>query len=686
MTTRPQLRPELVIVEQAYRGERTYIVKDPETHRYFRFKPLELLVMQHFDGEHTPQEIADALAAEGLPFKASAVAAFAQKLRTMGLLVRSLKEQSVLVLERQRAERHRRVRGTHYQGSLLRMRWSLTDPDQLFDRWIPRLRFFFTPTFVVLSLALFAMYFVVLGATWPAVPHGVMALYDASTYSLQFILVFWGTAMATIAVHELGHGLTCKHFGGEVHEMGAMLIYFQPAFYCNVNDAWTFPGRRERLWVTAAGSWIQMVIAALAAIVWLVVEPETLVSQIAFSAVLIGGITTVLANANPLIPLDGYYALSDYLEVPNLRQRAFAYLGWLVRRHVLRLEVPEPPADDREKRILVVFGALSLVYIVLILTVVAAWVLGWVDRALGAIGVVAFALLLWALLRDVARSWGHAVVTSVREHRRALTSKRLWGRLGPIFVVVALLGFLVPWPVKVRGGFVADPAARAYRTAPSAAAAFEIRVREGDAVTAGEPLVRLRDLNLELERARRKREADSLAAQLGALRGSGSPGAVRQLDEALAEARARVAALDDRVRALTLRAPIHGVVLTPRIEEQIGRWYEPGDTVALVARTDTLELRIALDGAGAGLVRPEQHVQLMAHADLGWRLRSHVASVATTGDRGDGRVEARVLVAASQTPLRPGATGEAKITVRRTSVFGALWWAVRKRIRNDLLL
>lgn len=686
MTTRPRLRPDLVIVEQAYRGEQTYIVKDPDTHRYFRFKPLELLVMQQFDGERTLDEIATALTAEGLPFKVSAVAAFAQKIRSMGLLVRSLKERSVLLLERQRAERHRRVRGTHYTGSVLRMRWSVGDPNRLFDRWLPRLRFFFTPSFVALSLALFAVYFVVLGATWPAVPYGVMALYDPSTYSLQFILVFWGTAMVTIAVHELGHGLTCKHFGGEVHEMGAMLIYFQPAFYCNVNDAWTFPGLRERLWVTAAGSWIQMVIAALAAIVWILVEPGTLISQIAFSAVLIGGITTVLANGNPLIPLDGYYALSDYLEVPNLRQRAFAYLGWLVRRLVLRLEVPEPPADDREKRILVVFGALSLIYIVSILTLVAAWVLGWVDRALGAIGVVAFALLLWALLRDVVRSWGHAVVTSVREHRSALTSRQLWGRLGPVLLVVVLLGFLVPWPVKVRGGFVADPAARAYRTAPSAAAAFEIRVREGEAVTAGEPLVRLRDLTLELERARLRREADSLAARLGAIRSSGSPGEVRRLDEALAEARARAAALDDRIRALTLRAPIHGVVLTPRIEEQLGRWYETGDTVAFVARTDTLELRIALERGGAGLVRPDQDVQLVAHADLGWRLRTRVASVAVTGDHGDGRVEARVLVAASQTPLRPGATGEAKITVRRTSVFGALWWAVRKRIRNDLLL
>src|SRR6476620_268810 len=105
-----------------------------------------------------------------------------------------------------------------------------------------------------------------------------------------------------------------------------MLIYFEPAFYCNVNDAWTFPELGARLWVTAAGSWIQLVIASIASVVWWAAAPGTLVSEIALAAVLIGGFTTVFMHINPLIPLDGYYALSDYLEVPNLRHRSFAHL------------------------------------------------------------------------------------------------------------------------------------------------------------------------------------------------------------------------------------------------------------------------------------------------------------------------------------------------------------------------
>src|SRR5262249_14751480 len=156
------------------------------------------------------------------------------------------------------------------------------------------------------------------------------------------LTVFYLTSTVIIAIHELGHGYTCKFFGGQVHEIGAMLLYFEPAFFCNVNDAWTFPELKARIWVTAAGSWIQLVLAGIASIVWWAATPGSLVSEVALAAVIIGGLTTVLMNINPLIPLDGYYALSDYLEVPNLRQRAFAYLQWLIRARVLRLEVAKP--------------------------------------------------------------------------------------------------------------------------------------------------------------------------------------------------------------------------------------------------------------------------------------------------------------------------------------------------------
>ena len=110
----------------------------------------------------------------------------------------------------------------------------------------------------------------------------------------------------------------------------------------------------------------------------------------ALAAVIIGGVTTVLMNANPLIPLDGYYALSDYLEVPNLRQRAFAHLQWLIRSRLFRLDVPRPASDEREQRIFLIYGLLAAVYIASIFLMIGGLAFGWLDRALGALGIALF--------------------------------------------------------------------------------------------------------------------------------------------------------------------------------------------------------------------------------------------------------------------------------------------------------
>ena len=182
MRGRPKLRDDLIIVAQLYRGEETYIVKDPETHKYFRFKPLEVLIMQQFTGEHTFAQLAAGLAEQGLPLREAKLEKFADRLFKMELLERTLGEKSTLLMERMRAERHRRVKGTHYEGSLLRMRWSAGDPDKLFDRWMPVLRVFFTPTFIGISIALFAVYLGVFVLRWPDIAAGVTAMYSVEIH------------------------------------------------------------------------------------------------------------------------------------------------------------------------------------------------------------------------------------------------------------------------------------------------------------------------------------------------------------------------------------------------------------------------------------------------------------------------------------------------------------------------
>lgn len=683
MTAAPKLREDIRIVEQTYRGEQSFIVKDPKTRKYFRFRPVEVQVIQSFDGRRSPAEVAADLTEAGIRLSAAAVEKFAAKLKTMGLLERTVGERSVLMMERLRAQRRQRLGNPIFQGDLLRLRWSAGDPDEFMNRTIPYLRFFFTRGFLVASVLLFAVYLLVLALKWPEFTTALAAFARLQVSAGQ-LFIFWCTAAVIIVIHELGHGYTCKYFGGEVHEIGAMLLYFEPAFFCNVNDAWTFPDLKSRLWVTAAGSWIQMVAASLGAIVWWAAAPGTVASEAALAAVIFGGLVTVIMNANPLIPLDGYFALSDYLEVPNLRQRAFARLGWLVKTKLFRLDRPEPPADEREQRIFLVYALLASWYIASIMLVFAGAVYGWLDRALGAAGVAVFALGAFLMTREALREGWHTAVEAWQQVRGRVATRRLRDRLLVAALVVLVLGALVPRPITVVGPFAVAPALSLPLTAPDSGLVSAVYVREGTRVEAGMPLLAIRDLDLERATLATTRRVDSLAGREAQARAAGRIADVAQLEAERATDAARLNGMLVEQRALTLRALAPGVVVTTRPEDLAGRWVSLGEPLVELGQPDSLEIRIALQGAGATRVQPGQPVRLVFHADAS-TMAGRVTTVSQAGSAETGAVEARIGMRGSDR-WRPGMTGEASVTIRRSNVWGSLWWALRRRVRTDILL
>ena len=680
----PRLRSDLVLVEQTYRGEQSYIVKDPTTHKYFRFRPLEVAVMRVLQQAATAADAVAALAEEGIKVTAATVSKFAEKLKSMGLCERTLRERSVLQMERLRAQRRERLAQGPFRGELFRIRWSVGDPDKFMDQTIPYLRFCFGRRFLAVSLALFAVQTIILAIKWPEFTRTIGDLLTLNTSALNLFLL-WFTSLIIIAIHELAHGYTCKYFGGQVHEIGAMLFYFEPAFFCNVNDAWTFPELRARLWVTAAGSWAQMVVASVAAIVWWAAAPDTVVSTIALSAVLSGGITSVLMNINPLVPLDGYYALSDWLEVPNLRQRAMAHLSWAFQTRVLRRDLPMPPADEREERIFLIYGALAAAYITCALLIVAGVVYGWLSRGLGAAGIVLFVIAIWLMARGALTAMFHGAREIWQEQRARISgfwrSRRAAG-LGILAVIVAL-GFIIRRPITVTGGFEAAPASRFVLVAPDSGVVFQLFAPEGGVVAPGAPVLRIRNLALEREAEASSRAADSLLARESQARARGDEGEVARLAAERGVESARSAGLRRRVDDLTLRAPLRALMLTPRPDSVVGKRVDLGDTLLVLGEADSVEIRVALDRAGSPLVRPGQPTRLVTYADPGTEVRGTLATVSPTAP--GGAVEGRVRLPAGAA-CRPGMTGEASVTVREASLWGALAWGIRRRIRSDLLL
>ena len=681
----PCLRSDLSIVEQTFRGATSFVVKDPAAQKYFRFGANEIRVMRCFDGRSTFADIARTLRDGGMRVSVAAVEGFARKLAGNGFLERSIEERTTLQLERLRAERQKRRRPPLFRGELLRMRWSFGDPDTLLSRTLPAIRWMYTPAFVVASLVLFSVYTLILAQQWPTFTAAFSATYSFHSLTVGRVLLFWVMAATVILFHELGHGYTCKYFGGEVRELGFMLIYFQPAFFCNVSDAWSFPERRARLWVTAAGTWIQLILASLAAIVWWAAAPGTVVAQAAIAVMVVGGLTTVLTNANPLIPLDGYFALADSLEIGNLRLRAFAHLQWWLRHRVFRLEAPEPPATSRERRVFLIYGALASLYIAGLFAFLASLAFGWLQRGLGAVG-VGFAVLALAIAaRKTIAEWGRTLLLALRA---AQSRRPRLARVGAALAIVLVALMLAPWNVTTGGQFTTAATLTQSIVAPDAGIVADVFVSAGTRVAAGAPLLRLVDHALDQELLVGVRIIDSLSrAEIGA-RARGSVGEASRLAAERDAAAAGLAALDQRASRLTIRAVAAGTVATPRPEELSGRRVLAGDSLLVLITTDSVELRIALPRAGSVRVRPGQTVHAVSYADVAHPWTGEISAVAAGAGldaSSDAAIEVRARHAADRS-WRVGSSGEASIVLRRSTVFGALWWKARQLLRTDFLL
>lgn len=699
---RPQLVEGVRLVEQRLKGEPSFVAKSPSTGTYARFREHEASVIRLLDGERTIPQVAAALVASGLAVSSAAVEGFVNRLASLGFVERTLEERTSAQLERLRQERKQRRRRPLFRGELLRMRFPVGNPDALLSRTMPWVRWAFTPAFVATSLAAFATYLVFMGVYWHELSSSFAALVHPAHLNLVTVVLFWTTFTVIGAIHELGHAYACKHFAGEVPEMGMMILYFQPAFYCNVNDAWSFPELRHRLWVTVAGGWIELWLAFAGAVVWLLAEPGTLVANIALLLTVLAGGLTLLSNANPLLPYDGYFALSDWLEIPNLRQRARSYLAWFVESRMLGRPREEPVVTPRERRIFLWYGALAVLYIAFVYYMLSTIMLGWVYRTFG---VWVLATLIGAIAlrqRDWLRASYFGIRRALSEAHRGIV-RRLVARLTPSWVkdavgvvparwrgwravgAVVMLSLLLPWPRTVSGRWNALPLRHAVVTAPMAGVVTEVFAHEGDHVQTGAPVLRLLDRALDAREPIERQTRDSLVALVQASRARvGSEQSALAVREAGAEARYTATAMERR--GSIVRASSDGVVLTQHAERLSGQSVPTGMPLLHIGSLDSLDVRVRLRGGGALAARAEMPVSLLLDVEGAHSVRTRLLRVSPIAAAdGAGEVEAIVRVPADN-EWRAGTSGRAIVRVGRSTIAGALWWAVRTRLRPELLL
>lgn len=628
-----KFRPDLKVIRQVQRSEVAYIVKDPLILKYYRFPEIAAKVFSYLDGTHTHEEVGELVSAEtGEQIPGSEVTAFVEGLKKLNFIEQSASEKSLLLLERLRKNRQQKAEEAADGGDENYMRFPLLDPDRLYNRIIKRIWFIWTRGFLIFSVVLFSLAAIILIANWEVVNAGLSQLWAFSDKGLRDILMFIGALSLVIFLHENGHGLTCKRYGGEVHELGFMLIYFMPAFYCNVSDAWTFNSKAAKLWVTFAGAYVELIICSIATFVWYFSAPGYFTHELAFTFMLVAGLSSIAINMNPLIKLDGYFALVDYLEIPNLSEDASSYVTALASKHIFRVPVAIPTHNKRMKRILFIYGVLSFFYKVFITCFMLVLFYRIVSFFFPENGIFIFPLVAFRLLKKRLRAPLNGIRFLYQDKKEVLMKPK--GLALVIIIVSAVVGLFafLPLPYSHRATFVIEPLETIPVSAATEGFLTNILVKEGDTVTRGALLAVMRHRDLEERRNSLRTEIALMGRNILVQRAQGAVAESLVAEHRRTQQNQQLADIDAQLARLNITAPDDGVVVTPKVEQMVGVMLKQGDQFCEIARSGSVQARIRIDDWDLEDVAVGAPATLWLNAVHGRTLNGHITKLAPASE------------------------------------------------------
>lgn len=503
--TLPKLRSDAVVQRLT---EEDFVVKLPAEREYFSVGAGEAFLLKQFDGITTIDSLLAAFEKEFREeISSSDVDDFIQVAKARKLLEtsRSDAEASPSSVAKRLAEEDDEDDVTPNQRqSLLFYRLPLFDPDRAFAWLEPQMRWVWTRAFVAVSSIAMGFALLILMGNWQELKASFSESWRWETVALAWLII-----TAATALHECAHGLTCKHFGGEVHDTGIMLLFFMPCLYCNVSDAWLIPQRSKRLLITAAGGYCDLCLWALAVFNWRVTVPDCLINYLAFVVLTVCGARGAI-NFNPLLRLDGYYLLSDWLNLPNLRKRSQEYLMAHLR---CWLWGADQPRKESRGGMLFCYGAMAWIFAIGFLDIVFLRMLKYVSNEFGVLGVVSTSLLIVIAFKRVFRGFFKSEFTAMIKTRHKRTFAWLLGGAA----IPAVL-FLVPVKHYATGDFEVRPGDRHEIHAPVTGFISRILIEEGSRVSKGDPLVQLKSPDLETQISTKEAELRGVEANLAKLR------------------------------------------------------------------------------------------------------------------------------------------------------------------------
>lgn len=620
---KPRLRSHAHVHRHVYRGAVWYVLQDHSTGRFHRFTPVANLVIGLMNGERTVQAIWDLACArlgEDAPPQDDVIKLLSDLHRADVLQSDAPPD---MLEQHERRGKQRRTQRKQSIGNPIAIRVPLIDPDAFTERLMPFLRPLFGWFGAVLWLAVVAWGSTLVALRWPELTYGVAD----HVFSVQNLLLIWLIFPLIKVLHELGHAFAVKAEGGEVHEMGVMLLVLMPIPYVDASAASAFRSKYRRMLVGAAGILVELFIAAVAMIVWTQLEPG-LARAIAYNVMLITGASTLLFNGNPLLRYDGYYILSDWLEIPNLAQRANEYIGYLLNRYVFGVEgAKSPVAASGERGWFVFYAIASFAYRMFIMVAIVLLIASQYF-------VVGIVLAIWAFYSMAAQPLGKKIIYLFSSPQLSRRRTRALAAMTAIVTAGVLLLAAVPAPSSTLAQGVVWAPEHAQVRAGADGVVSELLSRPGQRARAGDVLVRLEDPELHAK-------LRVLEAQLAELEARYSAAIVTNrvqgdmIQEQIAQARAEYDAARNRLAELEVRSPSAGVLTVENAANLTGRFVQRGELLAWVLEPGASRVRVVVPQSDADRVRKET-------------LRVEVRAAGRVGQVAEARVEREV----------PGATDE----------------------------
>lgn len=588
---KPKLRAHAQLHRHRYRNQVWYLLQDPVSNRVHRFSPAARLIIASMDGQRTVEnlwELANKRLGDDAPTQDEIINLLGQ-LHNADLLQSDVTPDASEVFDRGEREEKAKLRRTYMNP--LSVRIPLWDPDVFLNRFPGLIRLLWSRLGGVIWLLVVVPALVMVPPHWDELSNN----FSDRVLAVNNLLLMWLVFPVIKVLHELGHAAATKAGGGEVHDMGLMLLVLMPVPYVDASAATAFKSKYQRAGVAAAGMLVELFLAALAFYLWLVIEPG-FVRAVMFNVMMIAGVTTLLFNGNPLLRYDAYYILTDLIETPNLAGRALRYWEYLLRRYVYGVADAEPPHATRgEKAWFLFYGPASTLYRILVTITIALFVASHylVVGVLLAIWAV-FSMLCMPLGKGIKYLLDSPALSMKRSRAITLTS-------GFVGVLLAFI-LLVPMPFRSDAEGVIWFSDEAMVRAGVDGFIDELLVTPGSRVAKGDALLKSDDPDLSAEVRLGQAKVAELKAMYGAEFVADKSRANVIREQLLAEQASLVRA-QERLAGLVVRANTAGVFVLPQSENIPGRFYRKGEQLGYVVERGRPLVRVVVEQIAVDRVR-----------------------------------------------------------------------------------